>query len=450
MQLPAIAIIGRPNVGKSTLLNAAAGRRVSVVDDLEGVTRDRVGIFLTHDDRAFELIDTGGIGIVDLQELDEDVERQIQFAIDAADVLIFVVDARAGVTPLDKDIARRLRRLEKPLVFAANKSESDRIRAEIDEFRRLGFGAPIELSAQNREHVSDVLSAAVELLPPEEEEDDTEQPTAHLKVAIVGRRNAGKSTLVNALAGGDRVIVSEKPGTTRDAIDVWIERDGETWVLIDTAGFARRGGDGGDPIQWYGEHRAMRAIRYCDVVILLLDVTRKIAGLEKRLADAIDEAGKPCLLVANKWDLVEDTTTGDFDDYFRGTLPHLVRAPLAFISAKDRMNVQKMLNVSKELYAQGDFTLSTGELNRFLNDALEYRSPRIRSSRRPRIYYSTQVGTQPPTFALFVNDPDLFDPAYRRYLTNRFRDRYPVREVPVVFHFRRRDRKTLNQLKGGD
>ena len=447
MQLPVIAIVGRPNVGKSTLMNALAGRRVSVVDPTAGVTRDRVSIRLEFDGRAFELTDTGGIGIVDRQDLDEDVEFQISTALAEAACVIFVADARSGVTSLDRSIAKRLHQMGKPVVFVANKAESMKIRQSLDEFRVLGFGAAIPLSAQNRENTSEALSLACDHLPADAEGADI--PKAYIKIAIVGRQNAGKSTLVNALAKEDRVIVSEKAGTTRDAIDVWIERGGQNWVLIDTAGFTRHAHDGSDPIQWYSEHRAMRAIRYCDVAILLLDVMRNLGGLEKRLADEILKAGKPCFIVANKWDLVNDVPTGKFDDYFRGVLPGLSRSPLGFISAKNRNNIQRMLDVCTELHEQAGFELGTGELNRFVEDALAYRPPRIKSSRRARVYYSTQVTTHPPTFALFVNDPDLFDPSFRRFIENRFRDKYPVQEVPVRFDFRRRERKSLSDLKGG-
>ncbi len=433
-------------MGKSTLLNTAAGRRVSVVDPTAGVTRDRVGVYLEQSGRAFELLDTGGVGIVDRQDLSEDVEDQIQVALDLATVILFVTDCRDGVTPLDRQIAKRLHTLDKPIVLVANKAERPDVQDELHEFMCLGFDEPFAISAKNNVNIIDLMETAVGHLP---DDAPAHSPDAHIKVAIVGRRNAGKSTLVNAIAREERVIVSEKPGTTRDAVDVWLERDGQTWVLIDTAGFAKKSKDGKDPIQWYSEHRALRAIRYCDVAILLLDVTQDVGVLDKRLADAIQEAGKPCLLVANKWDLVDEVPTGKFDEYFRDTMPGLRRAPLAFISAKERDNVQRMLDVCMDLYDQSRFELGTGELNRFINEALEHRGPRIKSSRRARVYYSTQVGVGPPTFALFVNDPSMFDPAYRRFLENRFRDTFPVQEVPVKFNFRRRDRKTLSKLKGG-
>jgi GTP-binding protein len=446
MSLPVVAIVGRPNVGKSTLLNAAAGRLVSVVDPTEGVTRDRVGYPMVLDGRAFELVDTGGIGIVDVQDLSPQVEAQIATALEAASALIFVVDAKAGITAQDERIARQLKKLGKPVVFAANKTESMKIRQSLGEFERLGFGPPMTLSAQNKENVSAVIEAAVALLPAD---GPSELPTFALEIAIVGRRNAGKSTLVNALAGSERVIVSEKPGTTRDSIDVSIRRGKDTWLLIDTAGLTTHAHDGKDPIQWYSEHRAYRSVRRADVSILLLDVTKEVGGLEKRLASEIEKAGKPCLLVANKWDLVKDTKTrtGEFEEYFRKALHGLERAPVAFISAKTKLNTQRMLDVCADLHRQSTKRLTTGEINRFVSIALEQRSPSIKSSRRARIYYATQVGVSPVTIALFVNDPDLFDPAFRRYLEHRFRDTFPFPEVPVRLDFRRRDRKPLDQIK---
>jgi GTPase len=446
MDLPVVAIVGRPNVGKSTMLNATVGRLVSVVDPTEGVTRDRVAVPLTMGGKAFQVVDTGGIGIVDVQDLSPQVEEQISTALAQAAVVIFVVDAKAGITPLDERVARQLHQLGKPVVFAANKAESMKIRQSLGEFERLGFGAPVPMSAQNKENVTTVLEKALEHLP---EGGPTELPDVELEVAIVGRRNAGKSTLVNALAGSERMIVSEKPGTTRDSVDVSIRHGRRAWTLIDTAGVTTHAHDGKDPIQWYSEHRAFRSVRRADVSVLLVDATKEIGGLEKRLAGEIEKAGKPCLLVANKWDLVKDTKTrtGEFEEYYRKNLPGLERAPIAFVSAKEKLNVQRMLDVCADLHRQATQRLTTGEINRFVAIAIEQKAPRIKSSRRARIYYATQVGVSPPTIALFVNDPDLFDPAFRRYLEHRFRDTFPFPEVPVRLDFRRRDRKPLDQLK---
>lgn len=445
--LPVIAIVGRPNVGKSTFVNACTRRRISVVDPTEGVTRDRVALPMVHDGRAFELTDTGGIGIVDVQDLSPLVEQQIDRALAAAAAIIFMVDATAGLTAPDKRIAKRLHQLGKPVVLAANKSESNAAKSTAAEFVRLGFGEPMLLSAKNRENVNGVISAAVSHLP---EDGPTEIERAELRIAIVGRRNAGKSTLVNALAGDERVIVSEKPGTTRDAVDVTIRADnGAAWTLIDTAGVTSHAHDGKDPIQWYSEHRAMSAIRRCDVAILLVDALRKVSGLEKRLAREIETQGKPCVLAANKWDLIDDVTTDKFKKYFSQVLPGLDRAPLVFLSAKERMNVRRLIEVCGDLHEQAGGKVSTGELNRFVRVAFAQRAPRIRSSQVARMFYCTQVGTHPPTFRIFVNDPNLFTPEFRRYLDHRFRDTFPFPEVPVRFDYVARARKGLNAVKAG-
>ncbi|MCE9634434.1 MAG: ribosome biogenesis GTPase Der [Planctomycetes bacterium] len=447
MSLPVIAIVGRPNVGKSTFLNACAKRLVSVVDPTEGVTRDRVSHPMVLKRKAFELMDTGGIGIVDAQELDTDVERQIELALSEASVIVFLVDSREGILPLDRRVAKRLHELGKPVIFAANKTESRNLAASLHEFRQLGFGEPLALSAQNHEGVQAVLEAAVAELP---KNGPAKVPASDLRVAIVGRRNAGKSTLLNALCGQERVIVSEKPGTTRDAVDIAIERDdGQRWLLIDTAGLTTHAHDGRDPIQWYSEHRSLLAVRRSDVTILLVDATLKVGGLEKRLAKEVADNGKPCILAVNKWDLVPDTPTSEFETYYRGVLPGLDRAPIAFISAKTRLNVQRMLDVCADLARQGRQKITTGALNRFVQVAIDQRSPRVKSSQRAKIYYATQVGVSPPRFAIFVNDPNLFDPEFHRYLENRFRDTFPFPEVPVLLHFRSRDRKPLDSLKSG-
>ena len=271
-----------------------------------------------------------------------------------------------------------------------------------------------------------------------------------LHIGLFGRRNAGKSSLLNALARQDVAIVSAEPGTTTDPVEKAMELQPIGPVLlIDTAGVTTHAHDGRDPIQWYSEHRAFRSIRRADITALLVDVTKDIGGLEKRLASDIEESGKPCVLVANKWDLVENVRTGEFEDYFRKMLPGLSRAPIAFVSAKSKLNVKRMLDVCADLHRQATRKLTTGEINRFVAIAIEQRAPRIKSSRRARIYYATQVGTSPPRFALFVNDKELFDPEFRRYLENRFRDTFPFQEVPVQFDFRTRDRKPLKSLRAG-
>lgn len=446
MHLPLVAIVGRPNVGKSTLLNTLAERRVSVVDPTAGVTRDRVTAVVDSGDRAFELMDTGGIGIVDWQDLSDDVEAQIQAALESADVIVFVVDGKTGPTSLDSQVARRLRALDRPFLFVANKVEGRRVEEALVEFHELGLGDPLPISAKNRMNTRELRDQIVAQLP---EDAPTEVPKADIQVALVGRRNAGKSTFVNAMAGEPRVIVSEKPGTTRDAVDVTIERDGKRWVFIDTAGIVRRADDGKNPIQWYSEHRAYRSIRRADVILLMIDATRDVGKLEERLARAIAESFKPCIVVTNKWDLVENVVTEEYEEYFARAMPRLTYAPLAFVSAQQGTNLRNTLELCSELHEMGGRKFPTAALNKWAQDALEQRSPRIKSSRAARIYYATQVDSHPPTIALFVNDPELFDPPYRRYLDNKFRSDFDLWEIPVRLHLRRRERKDLTTLKYG-
>ncbi len=445
MSLPRVAIVGRPNVGKSTLLNRLVGSRVAIVEPSEGVTRDRVSVVArlsgSFGSRAVELVDTGGIGIVDRDDLGPLVEEQIARAIDSADLVLFLVDARAGVTPLDQEVARRLRGTERPVQLLCNKVEGERLRWEVDSFRALGIGGdPLPISAQNGDGIERLVERIAELLPPAAE--DESPPKAELKIAVVGRRNAGKSTLVNALAREDRVIVSEVPGTTRDALDIVVHRDGETFVLIDTAG-VRRKKSHADAIEFFSDARAHRAIRRADVVVLLFDATERLSSIEKRLARYVTDHYKVVVLAANKWDLVQDVAPEAFGVYLAQELPGLSFAPVVFLSAKEGTNVFETLELARELHAQASTRVSTGELNRVLERALDARSPSARGQ-RVRVLYATQVDRTPPTFVLFVNDKRLVGREFLRYLENRMREEFSFAEVPVRFVLRG---KTAQRMK---
>ena len=435
--LPRIAIVGRPNVGKSTLLNRLTGSRISIVEPTPGVTRDRVSVPTKLGERAVEVIDTGGIGVVDRDDLTMDVDAQIRVAIEIADVVLFVVDAREGVTPLDGEVARRLRGLEKPVLLVVNKVEGERQRWEVDAFRALGAGGePIPISAQNGDGVAE-LEEEIERRLPAPQPGET-LPTSAFKLAIVGRRNAGKSTLVNALAREERVIVSEVPGTTRDALDVWVERDGESFVLIDTAG-VRKKKSHEDAIEFFSYARSHKAIRRADVVLLLFDATEPISGIEKRLAQYIKDHYKVVLLGANKWDLVPaGVEPEDFQDYLERELPGLAFAPVSFLSAKVGTNVVETFELARELHERAKVRLATGELNRVIAHACEARSPSARGQ-RVKIQYATQAETSPPTIVLFVNDARLIGKDYLRYLENRLREVEAFAEVPI--HLVVRDRR---------
>src|SRR5688572_8774120 len=353
MPLPRVAIVGRPNVVKSTLFNRLTGSRIAIVEPTPGVTRDRVSAMARlsgdEEEREVELTDTGGIGIVDRDDLGPAVEREIQRALEQSDLLLFVVDARAGLAPPDLEVAARLRKLAKPLILVCNKVESERVAWEVDAFRRLGLGGePVAISAQNGEGMAELREEILRRLPPAGAEEAAPRPA--FKLAIVGRRNAGKSTLVNALAGEERAIVSSVPGTTRDALDVHVERKGECFTLIDTAGVRKRTKHE-DAIEFFSFARSYRAMRRADVVLLLFDATERIAAVEKRLARYIHDHYRVVILGANKWDLVRaGLEPEDFRAYLDQELPGLGFAPITFLSAKTGHNVSETFALARELH----------------------------------------------------------------------------------------------------
>lgn len=432
MRVPRIAIVGRPNVGKSTLLNRLTGSRIAIVEPTEGVTRDRVSVFTriptAFGPRPVEVIDTGGVGIVDRDDLGPHVEEQIRAALIAADVVVFLVDARTGVTPLDEEVAGRLRGFAKPVQLVCNKVESPAQEWSVDEFRRLGVGGePLAISAQNGGGVTALCERLGELLPAVTADEHPPEPT--LKFAIVGRRNAGKSTLLNALAREERVIVSEVPGTTRDALDVMIDWKGETFTVIDTAG-VRKKKSHADAVEFYSDARSHKAIRRADVVFLLFDATQPLSAIEKKLARYVKDHYKVVILCANKWDLVQGLQPEDFQAYLAQELPGLAFAPVSFLSAKTGLNVPQTFELGRELCQQSRRRVPTGELNRVLERALEARSPN-RKGHRVRVRYATQAEVSPPTFVLFVNDKRLIGKDWLRYLENRLREELDLHEVPI-------------------
>lgn len=436
MPLPVVAIVGRPNVGKSSLFNMLAGRRISIVDPTAGVTRDRVSTVLDADGRYFELMDTGGMGVRDADNLTADVERQIRHAIDAASVVLFVVDIRDGVAPLDEDVAARLRGLNKPVVFVANKADDPKFDANVADLFRLGYGFPVLASANARRGRDELFAAVAGKLPPEAA-DDAPADVA-LKLAIVGRRNVGKSTFINALADEDRVIVSEVPGTTRDSVDVRFVRDGKTFIAIDTAGVRKKGSLASD-VEFYSLHRAERSIRRADVVLHFFDARLRIGRVDKQLAEYIVEHHKPAVFVVNKWDLVKHAMETDrMADYVRRVFPMLDHVPIAFVTAKRGKNAFRVLNLAQQLHKQAGLRIPTGELNRIVQAAIEANAPPVRLGRQGKVFYAAQVGTHPPTIALVTNGPDLFDDTYVRFLTKVIRDNSPFGEVPIKVVLRTR------------
>ncbi|HKB04428.1 MAG TPA: ribosome biogenesis GTPase Der [Gemmataceae bacterium] len=436
MPLPVVAIVGRPNVGKSSLFNWLVGRRISIVDPTAGVTRDRVSSIVEAGGRFFDLTDTGGIGMVDSQDLSEDVERQIQLAIDQAGVIVFVTDARSGPVALDQAVADRLRPLAKPTICAVNKCDTDALALQAADFHRFGYQPVIAVSAEQDRGRDKLLAEVVKLLPAPT--DRAPPAEVALKLAIVGRRNAGKSTFINALAQAERVIVSEVPGTTRDSVDVRFERDGKTFEAIDTAGVRHRSSLAGD-IEFYSLARAERSIRRADVVMLFFDASRSIGRIDKQLTEYLLEHHKPAIFVFNKWDLLKaQVSTEEFAEYVKKTFPMLDFVPMAFVTAKDGKNVYRVLNLAQQLAKQARQRVSTGELNRVLRHALEQNPPSQKGKRLPKVFFASQVATEPPTIVLFTNGPELFDDVYRRYLLKHFRDQLPFAEIPIKLDFRSR------------
>jgi len=432
--LPVVAIVGRPNVGKSSLLNALSGKMISIVEPTAGVTRDRISVIVNLDDRYFELMDMGGYGIVDSDALSEHIENQIHRGIALANLALFVVDVRDGVMPLDVTIAEMLRKSGLQVLLVANKCDSPRQFGQAGEFARLGFGEPVCVSATqnvNKAVLMERIVTALEHLPAEAPEKEV------MKIAVVGKRNAGKSTLINAICGQDRVIVSEIPGTTRDAVDVRFEKDGRVFVAIDTAGVRKKSSLAGD-IEFYSYTRAMRSVQRADIVLLLIDSTVKISQVDKKLAHLIAEEYKPCILVVNKWDLAKDVaSTDDYAEYLGKVLVGLRHAPIAFTTAKDAKNVQSVLDLAAELFKQASTKISTGRLNKAIKMLSEERGG-SRKGGQPRIYYGTQVATNPVSLLLFVNRPELFDETYQRYAIGRLREWLGIEEVPIRLLLRER------------
>jgi GTP-binding protein len=439
--LPVVSIVGRPNVGKSSLLNALVGRRQAIVDDMAGVTRDRVSARVELDGRWVELVDTGGIGLVDSQALEEHVEAQIRQAIEISDALVFLTDAHDGCTPIDHEIARALRGFDLPILLAVNKAESKEAQASVPEFAALGF-EPLAVSALERTGLPELTGLLVGRLPevepvgPEGAEAEPGEPI--LKVAIVGRVNVGKSTFLNHLAGGTRAIVSELPGTTRDAVDLHVEKDGRTLLVTDTAGLKRESAVQ-DSVDFYAQRRAEAAIERADVCLLLLDCTSEITRGDRKIGKLIEDAVKPVVCVANKWDLAKGRMEmSEYARYVARKLPGLHYAPLVFVTASEGRNVLAAVDTAQGLARQARLRVGTPEINRAVERAMTDFRPPVRVRRPPKIYYGTQTGVNPPTIMLFVNDPRLFRSGYRRFMENRLREELPFHEIPLRLVYKRR------------
>ncbi len=437
MGVPQVVIVGRPNVGKSSIFNWLARKRLAIVDGTAGVTRDRQTFLMYHRDYFFDLVDTGGIGCADSAELSEKIEEQIDVGIESADVILFVVDTREGLMPSDQEVARKLRCVTSPVICVANKADDARFDTQADEFYKLGRGKLVCVSALQNRGRDELLNMIVDRLP---KSDANPLPPVEprMKLAIVGRRNVGKSTFVNTLAQAERVITSEIPGTTRDSIDVRFELDGKTFVAIDTPGIKRAKSIATD-IEFYSTHRAQRSIRRADVVFMFFDPTQRISKLDKQLCEYISENYKPCVFVVNKWDLVVDSMpTEKWVTYLRDQFRSMWHVPIAFITAQTGKNVKALINHCQMLYKQARQRVPTGELNRVIRFALEKNPPPLFQNRRPKIFYATQVSFEPPTIVLFCNEPRAISAPYCRYLLGVLRERLPYSEVPIKLYLRNR------------
>jgi len=431
---PIVAIVGRQNVGKSTLLNRVAGKPIAIVEDLPGTTRDRIVANVSWQEVEFTLVDTGGLELKPQSTVAQGVKEQVELAINEADVIIFLVDVRDGVVPSDREIADMLRRTSKPIVLVANKVDNAKLEAEVIEFYELGLGEPLAISAYHGRGTAELLDRIIALLPvPPVVEAEPEV----MKVAIVGRPNVGKSMLLNALLNEERTIVDDTPGTTRDAIDTPLDFDGQSVLLIDTAGIRRRGRLGRG-VERYSVIRALRAIDRANVVLLVLDATEPATAQDMHVAGYIQQAVKGIVVVVNKWDLVADKGITEYNRHIRRQLKFMPYAPVLYISAKYGQEVDKIMPQVCQVYQERLKRVPTAEINSVVQQAIaSHNLPRI-GSKQLKIFYATQTEVNPPTFVFFVNDAKLIHFSYQRYLENKLRQSFGFIGNPFRLVFKTR------------
>ena len=434
---PVIAIIGRPNVGKSTLFNRLSGRSRAIVIDEPGATRDRNYTRCLWNDRSFTLIDTGGFEPASEVEILVQMREQTKLAIEEADIIFFLMDSRDGLTPADQDIARMLRMVNKPVFYIVNKVDGPRHEALVAEFYRLGAEKLYPLSAQHGPGLEELMNDAAPLLPETEERQDADDQ--RIRIAVIGRPNVGKSSLVNRILGYERSIANPVPGTTRDAIDTPVTRDGRQYLLIDTAGIRRKSRIS-LTLEKYTIVQAIKAIQRADIALLLLDAGEGISEQDLKIAGLALENGTACILVVNKWDLVEkdNSTVGTYVNDIRYRAKFLEFAPIIFVSALSGQRVSKIFDLIDRVYAQYTRRIDTGELNRKMREIIAATPPPGRRSRPQLFDYMTQVAVKPPTFVLFVKEPSAVHFSYERYLVNRIRETFAFPEVPIRLFFRKK------------
>ncbi len=440
MSKPIVAIVGRPNVGKSSLFNMLAGERIAIVKDEPGITRDRIYADVDWEGRKFTVIDTGGIEPESRDVILSQMREQAQIAIDTADVVVFMTDVQMGLSDTDSKVADILRRSKKPVVLAVNKVDSfAKFESDVYEFYNLGLGDPFPISATQRQGVGDLLSEVVRLFPPqEEEEEETENP----RIAIVGRPNVGKSSMINRYLGDERLIVSEVAGTTRDAVDTVVKRNGREYVFVDTAGL-RRKSKIKEELEAYMIARTVSAVERADVVVVVIDAAEGVAEQDAKIAGIAHERGKGIIIAVNKWDALEkdDKTIYKYSRQIQQTLSFMPYAEILFVSAKTGQRMEKLFTSIDTVIENQTLRVQTGVLNEILSEAVAMQQPPSDKGRRLRIFYITQVGVKPPTFVLFVNSKKLMHYSYTRYIENKLREAFGFSGTPIRFIIKERKEK---------
>ena len=441
MSKPVIAIVGRPNVGKSTLFNKLAGERISIVEDTPGVTRDRIYYEIEWNGRAMILVDTGGIEPKSDDIILKQMKTQAQIAVETADVIVFMVDVTTGLTAADRDICTMLLKSQKPMILAVNKCDSvGAPPMEFYEFYELGVdGEPIQLSSVHGTGSGDLLDRVLELCPADEEKEDDSDL---IKVAVIGKPNAGKSSIINKILGEDRLIVSDIPGTTRDAVDTRVENELGKYSFIDTAGI-RRQSKVEDRIEKFSVLRAKMAVERANVCVIMIDANQGVTEQDERIAGIAHESGKACIIVINKWDTLEteDKNTVEYDKKVYNSLSYMTYAPTLYVSAKTGQRVPKLFELINYVYNQNCTRISTGMLNDVLNDATARVQPPSDKGRHLKVYYMTQISTCPPTFVIFCNNAELFHFSYQRYIENQLREVFGFRGTPIKIIIRQKGDK---------
>ncbi|OPJ56875.1 ribosome biogenesis GTPase Der [Alkalithermobacter paradoxus] len=439
MSRPVVAVVGRPNVGKSTLFNKLAGKRIAIVEDTPGVTRDRIYTEVEWLNKYFTLIDTGGIEPVSDDIILSQMRNQAQLAMEMAHVILFVVDAKAGLTPADKEIAQMLRKTKKPVLLVLNKVDKGKTPDTYYDFFEIGLGEPIMIAASTGLGIGDLLDEVIANFP---EGADTEYTEDIVKVAIVGKPNAGKSSILNNILGEERVIVSPIAGTTRDAIDTYFEHGEDKYLLIDTAGVRRKSKITED-IERYSVIRSFTAIERSDVALMVIDATQGVTEQDTKVAGIVHEEGKGCVIVINKWDLVEKNnyTMNEYVKEIRNSFPFLLYAPILFVSAKTNQRMNKILETVKLVANEHAKRVTTGALNEVIGEAVLLNQPPSDKGKRLKIYYAAQTGVKPPNFTLFINDKELMHFSYQRYLENKIRENFGFEGTCIKFNYKQKERR---------